>query len=91
MVWRIEFDDKARKELAALDKSVALRIIAFLRERVAALENPRSSGEALKGSKLGIFWKYRVGDYRIIASIEDGTMTILVVRIGNRKEIYRKV
>ncbi|MBU2738484.1 type II toxin-antitoxin system RelE family toxin [Acidithiobacillus concretivorus] len=90
MVWRIEFDDKARKELAALDKSVALRIIAFLRERVAALENPRSIGEALKGSKLGIFWKYRVGDYRIIASIEDGTMTILVVRIGNRKEIYRK-
>ncbi len=90
MAWRIEFDDKARKELAALDKSVALRIIAFLRERVAALENPRSIGEALKGSKLGVFWKYRVGNYRIIASIEDGTMTILVVRIGNRKEIYRK-
>ncbi len=90
MAWRIEFDDKARKELAALDKSVALRIIAFLRERVAALENPRSIGEALKGSKLGVFWKYRVGDYRIIASIEDGTMTILVVRIGNRKEVYRK-
>lgn len=90
MAWRIEFDDKARKELAALDKSVALRIIAFLRERVAALENPRSIGEALKGSKLGVFWKYRVGNYRIIASIEDGTMTILVVRIGNRKEVYRK-
>jgi mRNA interferase RelE/StbE len=90
LAWRIEFDDKARKELAALDKSVALRIIAFLRERVAALENPRSIGEALKGSKLGVFWKYRVGDYRIIASIEDGTMTILVVRIGNRKEVYRK-
>jgi mRNA interferase RelE/StbE len=90
LAWRIEFDDKARKELAALDKSVALRIIAFLRERVAALENPRSIGEALKGSKLGVFWKYRVGNYRIIASIEDGTMTILVVRIGNRKEVYRK-
>lgn len=49
-----------------------------------------SIGEALKGSKLGAFWKYRVGDYRIVASIEDGALRILVVRIGNRKEVYRK-
>ena len=90
MAWRIEFDDKAKKDLAALDKSVAKRITAFLRERVAHLVDPRSIGEALKGSKLGDFWKYRVGDWRIIASIEDEALRILVVRIGNRREVYRK-
>jgi len=61
-----------------------------LHERVAQLNDPRSIGEALKGSKMGTFWKYRVGDYRIISSIEDGTLRILVVRIGNRKEVYRQ-
>lgn len=90
MAWLIEIDDKAKKELARLDRSAAKRITTFLRERVAALDDPRSIGEALKGSKLGAFWKYRVGDYRIIASIEDSSLRILVVRIGNRKEVYRK-
>jgi len=73
-----------------MDKQVARRITSFMRERVAALDDPRSIGEALKGSKLGAFWKYRVGDWRIIASIEDGALRVLVVRIGNRKEVYRK-
>jgi mRNA interferase RelE/StbE len=89
LAWRIEFDDKAKKDLAALDKAVAKRITAFLRERVLGLDDPRSIGEALKGSKLGAFWKYRVGDWRIIANIEDGALLILVVRIGNRREVYR--
>ena len=90
MAWRIEIDDKAKKDLAGLDKTQAKRITTFLRERVAALDDPRSIGEALKGFQLGSFWKYRVGDYRVIASIEDGALRILVVRIGNRKEVYRK-
>lgn len=89
MAWRIDFDAEAVKELAKLDKQIARRITAFLRERVAPLEDPRSIGEALKGSKLGEFWKYRVGDYRIIASIEDGALCILVVRVGNRRNVYR--
>ena len=89
MVWQIEFDEKAKKDLAALDKTAAKRIIAFLRERVSVLDNPRSIGEALKGSRLGDFWKYRVGDYRIVTNIEDGKLRILVVRIGNRKNVYR--
>lgn len=89
MAWRIEFEDAALKEVAKLDKPVARRILAFLRERVAALDDPRSVGEALKGSKLGEFWKYRVGDYRIIANIEDGALHVLVVRVGNRREVYR--
>ena len=88
MAWRIEFDDKAKKELAALDKTIAKRITAFLHERVAQLDNPRSIGEALKGPVLGSFWKYRVGDWRIIASIEDEAVLILVVRIGHRSSVY---
>jgi len=72
-----------------LDKQIAERITTFLGGRVATLDDPRSIGEALKGSKLGDFWKYRVGDYRIIASIEDGALCVLVVKIGNRREVYR--
>ena len=89
MAWLIKLDDAAKKDLAKLDKQLARRITAFLRERVSVLDDPRSIGEALKGSKLGEFWKYRVGDYRIISSIEDGALCILVVRIGNRREVYR--
>ena len=90
MAWRIEFEDAALKELAKLDKQVARRILAFLRERVAVLDDPRSVGEALKGSRLGEFWKYRVGDYRIITNIEDGVMRVLVLKVGNRREVYKK-
>ena len=89
LAWRIEFEDTALKELAKLDKPVAKRIVTFLRERVAELDDPRSIGEALKGSKLGELWKYRVGDYRIIADIEDGVMRVLVLKVGNRREVYR--
>lgn len=89
MAWRIEFEDAALKELAKLDKPVAKRIVTFLRERVAVLDDPRSIGEALKGSRLGEFWKYRVGDYRIITNIEDGVMRILVLEVRNRREVYQ--
>ena len=89
MAWRIEFDRAAERELGKLDPQVAKRILLFLQERVSNLEDPRSLGEALKGSRLGDFWKYRVGDYRLISSIEDGALRILVVKIGNRREVYR--
>lgn len=79
----------AERELRKLDPQTAKRIVAFLRDRLAPSDDPRSLGEALKGSRLGAFWKYRVGDYRITASIEDGRLTILVVRIGNRRAVYR--
>lgn len=89
MAWRIELDDAAKKDLQKLDKPVSQRIMAFLRERIAKLDDPRSLGEALTGSRLGEFWKYRVGDYRIISRIEDGALCVLVVKIGNRREVYR--
>jgi mRNA interferase RelE/StbE len=90
MAWRIKFERAAERELAKLGSDVAKRVLAFLHGRVAKLKNPRLIGEALKGSELGDFWKYRVGDYRIIANIEDQTVQILIVRIGNRRDIYRR-
>jgi len=75
--------------LDSLDPQVVRRISRVLFQRIAHLEDPRSVGEAFKGSELGYLWKYRVGDYRIIASIEDKRVRILVVRIGNRREFYR--
>ena len=89
MAWKVELDPAAERELGKIDQQTARRILAFLHGRVAQLDDPRSIGEALKGSKLGAFLKYRVGDYRIVASIEDGALRILVVRIGNRREVYR--
>lgn len=82
-------DRTAERELDRLDPPVARRILRFLHDRLAPLDDPRSLGEALKGSRLGTFWKYRVGDHRVIAHIEDDTIRILVVRIGHRREVYR--
>ncbi len=90
MAWRIEFEDGALKDLGQLDPPIARRLLAFLRDRVASRGDPRSLGEALRGSKLGEFWKYRVGDWRIICRIEDEQVTVLVVRVGNRREIYKQ-
>lgn len=89
MAWKVELDPAAVRELRKIDQLQARRILAFLHERVAPLDDPRSIGEALKGSRLGIYWKYRVGDYRVISSIEDDALRILVVRIGNRRDVYR--
>ena len=89
MAWRVELSSLAEKNLDQLDPQIARRILTFLFERVAQLNDPRSIGDPLKGSKLGEFGKCRVGDYRIISSIEDGALLVLVVKIGNRKAVYR--
>jgi mRNA interferase RelE/StbE len=88
--WTVEFDANAAKELRKLDPAIARRIVAFLRERVALLEDVRSIGEALRGDTLGEFWKYRLGDYRIVARIVDQRLVVIVVRIGHRREVYRR-
>ena len=89
MAWRIELSGLAQRNLAALDRQDAKRITKFLFERVASLEDPRLIGQRLKGSKLGDYWKYRVGDYRVIASIEESILRVLIVRVGHRREVYR--
>jgi mRNA interferase RelE/StbE len=89
LVWQIDVSETAEKQLAKLDRPVAMRIRAFLRERVALLDDPRSIGEALRGSELGEFWKYRVGDWRLICEIRDKQILITVLSLGNRREVYR--
>jgi mRNA interferase RelE/StbE len=85
---RIQLSAQVDRELAKLDSQHSKRILKFLHERVARLDHPRSIGQA-QGSKLGEFWKYRVGDYRLICKIEDDRFLILVLRVGHRDEIYR--
>jgi mRNA interferase RelE/StbE len=89
MAWKLELSSLAQKNLDQLDPQHARRVLSFLRDRVAPPDDPRSIGEALNGSRLGEFWKYRVGDIRIIASIEDQALCILIIKLGHRREIYR--
>lgn len=89
MAWQIELTATAVKQLSKLDKNEAKRITGFLRDRLAPMDDPRSTGKALTGPSLGIFWRYRVGDYRIICDIQDGDLRVLVIEIGNRREVYR--
>jgi mRNA interferase RelE/StbE len=89
MPWKIEFSVEADRELGKLDPQHAKRILKFLRERVATLDDPRSIGKALQGSRLGEFWRYRVGSFRVICKIEDARLLVLVLRIGDREEIDR--
>jgi len=89
MAWKIEFEPAAQRELDKLDKSVANRILKFLHGRVEKLDDPRKVGQNLRGP-LSEFWKYRVGDYRLICSLEDDRFVVLVLRIGHRREVYSR-
>ena len=89
MAWIINYTDSAIRQLKKLDKSIALRVFDYMDERVASIDDPRTLGKSLSGPKLGAYWRYRVGDMRIICSIQDGEMCVLVIEIGNRREVYR--
>ena len=88
MAWKIEYTETARNRLRKLDKPVGRRIVDYLDERIAPLENPRSAGKALTGP-MGGLWRYRVGDYRVICEIQDEVLRVLVIEIGNRRDVYR--
>ena len=89
MAYSVELADSADRELGKLDEQHRKRKLKFRQERVAKVDDPRSIGRALYGSRLGEFWEYRVGDYRLICKIEDDRLIGLVLRAGHRKEIYR--
>ena len=89
MAWRIELTATAAKQLGKLDKGEARRITHFLRQRLSLADDPRSTGKALTGPALGAYWRYRVGDYRIICDIQDGVLCILIIEVGNRRDVYR--
>ena len=88
MAWTIEYTATAKGQLKKLDKPIARRIVDYMDERIAILDNPRSTGKPLTGP-LGDLWRYRVGDYRVICELQDGALRILVVQVGNRREVYR--
>ena len=88
MAWTIEFDTTAATELKRLDRPVQQRIIHFLRKRITTCDDPRTHGKALRGDR-GEFWRYRVGDYRLLCRIEDDRLVVLVVTIDHRRDVYR--
>jgi mRNA interferase RelE/StbE len=89
LAWIINYTESALRQLKKLDKSIALRVLDYMDERVATIDDPRTLGKSLVGPKLGAYWRYRVGDIRVICNIQDGEMCVLVIEIGNRREIYR--
>lgn len=88
MAWTIEVLPAAAKELRKLDRATAARIIRTLETRIATLDDPRALGAPLVGEHAG-YWRWRIGDYRVIARIEDERITILVIRVAHRREVYR--
>jgi len=83
LVWTVSLSETAEKQLGKLDRQVARRLVSFLKDRLATSVDPRALGEALTGSRFGDLWKYRQGDYRIIAKIEDEILQILVIKVGH--------
>jgi mRNA interferase RelE/StbE len=89
MAWQIKVDPAAQRELNRLDNPIRSPILKFLYERVGKLDDPRRTGQRLQGT-LSEFRKYRVGDYRLICSLEDDRLVVLVLRIGHRREVYKR-
>ncbi len=90
MAWKVEFSDGAQKDLKQLDPQIARRVIKFVKEGLALDEDPRRIGEALEGTRLGEFWKYRSGDWRMVCQIQDELILILVLKVGHRSDVYRR-
>jgi mRNA interferase RelE/StbE len=85
LTWRIEWDNRARRELRCLDFSIQNKILDYLDERI--INNPRDFGRGLVGDKAGL-WRYRIGDYRVICRLENNHLVVFVLEVGHRKEIY---
>ncbi len=88
MIYKVEFTEGAKRELKKLDKFTAAMILGWVRKNLEGCENPRQHGKGLTANRSGQ-WRYRVGDYRIIAEIIDEKVLILILNIGHRREIYK--
>ena len=88
MNWAVEYTRTAETQLRKLDRQIAERILDYLDERIAALDDPRARGKALTGP-LGELWRYRIGDFRVICEIQDRVMRILVIEVGHRGSVYK--
>jgi len=88
LAWRVEWENEAVKELKKLDTRAQRTIIRFMKDKIATEEDPRRFGDPLRKDLKG-FWKYRIGSYRLICSIEDQNVVVLVVRVGHRRNVYK--
>lgn len=87
MIYRVEFTQKALKELKKIDRHTAALILGWIRKNLEGCENPRLHGKGLTANRSGE-WRYRVGDYRLLAKIDDNKITILIVIVGHRRNVY---
>jgi mRNA interferase RelE/StbE len=87
--WKVDFSSTARRQLKSLDKQISRRILRWLDERLLSGVNPRLWGKQLQGDELGDMWRYRIGDYRALCLIKDNIVTVEVVSLGHRKEVYK--
>lgn len=89
MAWTIKYTESSLRQLKRLDKPAAQRVLGYLDERVAVLTDPRAAGKNLVGPKMGSYWRYRIGDIRVICDIQDHALVVLVVEVGHRREVHR--
>ena len=90
MAWKIEIAERAARQIKKLDPPDAARIRTFLRNRLSQIDNPRQLGAPLRGSELGSYWRYRIGDYRILCEIRDDRLLLLVIEVSHRRSVYRR-
>ena len=89
MVWNVKISDVAERQLRKLDWPIQKRILDWIGDRIYGCKNPRHFGEPLKGDRAG-FWRYRIGNYRLLCDIQDERVMVLVLTIGHRREIYKR-
>lgn len=89
MNYDVVYEKKALKQLSKLDKGQQRMIMAWINKNLVQTDNPRQQGKALKG-ELKEYWRYRVGNYRLLADIHDEAIEIIIIQIGHRKDIYKK-
>lgn len=87
MIWHVEFTKQALRELKKLDRHTALLITGWIRKNLEGCSDPRAHGKGLTANRSGQ-WRYRVGDYRLLASIEEQRVVILVLSVGHRRDVY---
>lgn len=88
MTYKVVYEKKAIKSLSKIDKGQQKMILAWIEKNLVGTDNPKQYGKALKGS-LKEYWRYRVGNYRILADIQDDEVKIIIFNIGHRREIYK--
>ena len=89
MAWTVKYTESSQRQLKKLDQPIASRVLDFMDERVALAQDPREQGQKLRGPRMGAYWRYRVGDVRVIGDIQDDVLLLLVLEIGHRREAYR--